>query len=114
MNRPIQYAESCLNMGASAPLFSAHQIAMKAPKSRITKGNRAYQRGLSKHMMKLKRYSARGRIQRKGTTATSWQILLVVARSRTEAQAGRASHSRYWIVDGCLLMQGVSGLVRCP
>src|SRR5262245_9286048 len=35
----------------------------------------------------------RGATQRNGITATSWQILLVEASNRTEAQAGRASQS---------------------
>src|SRR2546423_1353721 len=40
-------------------------------------------------MMKVVRYSARGSIQRKGTTATSWQILFVVASSMIEPAHGR-------------------------
>src|SRR5262245_5697218 len=36
---------------------------------------------------------ASGTTQRNGITATSWQILLVEASNRTEAQAGRASQS---------------------
>jgi hypothetical protein len=45
-------------------------------------------------MMKLRRYNASGRIHRKGMTATSWQILFVVASSRMEAQAGSKSQRR--------------------
>src|SRR5262245_31402248 len=36
---------------------------------------------------------ASGATQRNGITATSWQILLVEASNRTEAQPGRASQS---------------------
>ena len=57
-------------------------------------GSRLYQRGLSKQMMKLSRYSASGSTHRNGITATSWQILFVVASSSTEAQAGSRSHRR--------------------
>src|SRR5258705_8940893 len=57
-------------------------------------GNRTYQRGLSKQIMKLSRYKASGSTQRNGITATSWHILLVVAMSRTEAQDGKRIHNR--------------------
>src|SRR5689334_8570152 len=36
---------------------------------------------------------ASGRTHSSGTTATSWQILLVTARRSSDAQAGRTSHS---------------------
>src|SRR5207302_540934 len=41
---------------------------------------------------KLSKYSESGTIQRKGTTATSRQSLLVVASSKTDATAGNISH----------------------
>ena len=57
------------------------------------KTRREYHLGLSKQMMKLSKYSARGTTQSRGMTVTSWQSLLVVASSSTEAQAGRSTHS---------------------
>ena len=66
------------------------QAAMSASRN----GRRTYQRGLSKQMMKLNKYSASGNTQRNGITATSWHILFVVASRSTEAQAGSSSHKR--------------------
>src|SRR6185312_256510 len=58
------------------------------------KTRREYQRDWSKQMMKESRYRLSGRTQRKGTTATSWQIWLVVARNITDAQAASPSQSK--------------------
>src|SRR5580765_3751069 len=43
-------------------------------------------------MMRLTRYRLSGSTQRKGMTATSWQIRLVVARSMTDANAASKNH----------------------
>ena len=71
-----------------------------AATSASANGKRVYQRGLSKQMMKLNKYSASGSTHRNGITATSWHILFVVASSSTEAQAGSRSHSRRLRVEG--------------
>jgi hypothetical protein len=43
--------------------------------------------------MNESRYKLKGATQRNGTTATSWQTKLVVARKATEANAGKAIHA---------------------
>src|SRR5436190_20539901 len=92
------------------PSKSAQVMAAAAAISAKVNGKRTYQRGLSKHIMKLKRYSASGRTQRKGITATSWHILLVVARSRAEAQAGsRSQRSAECGVEGGERLSGRVG-----
>src|SRR3954469_10775662 len=55
---------------------------------------REYQRSLSKGRMNESRYRLSGISQRKGTTATSWHIWFVTARSSVEAQAGSATQRR--------------------
>lgn len=87
-------------MGQEYPLKIAQQMPPNAATRANVNGKRAYQRGLSKQMMKLNRYNASGSTQRNGITATSWQILFVVARSSTEAQAGSNSHKRWLKVEG--------------
>src|SRR5439155_24218770 len=46
-------------------------------------------------MTKVVRYSASGSIHKKGTTATSWQILLVVAISMIAPAHGRRIHIQH-------------------
>src|SRR5262252_3254027 len=83
-------------MGASVPLNSAQQIPPSAAISAKVKGTRAYHRGFSKQIMKLNKYSASGRTQRNGITATSWHILFVTAINNTELHAGNSSQ-RSWV-----------------
>src|SRR3954465_13818301 len=52
-----------------------------------TKILRRYQRSLSKHRMKLRRYNVRGTTHRNGIAATFWVRWLVTASRRAEAQA---------------------------
>src|SRR5262245_44199417 len=92
-NRPAEYTAICFHIGASVPWNSTQQIPPSAAIKARVNGARAYQRGLSKQMIKLKRYSASGRTHRNGITATSWHILLVVAMSNTELHAGSSSQS---------------------
>src|SRR2546423_14399784 len=66
-------------------------MAQSPAASAIVNGNRTYHLGLSKQTMKLSRYRASGSTHRKGMTATSWQILFVVASKSTDAQAGSAT-----------------------
>src|SRR5690349_15667126 len=72
-------------------------------------GKRRYQRGLSKQMMKLNKYSASGATQRNGMTATSWHSLLVIANNRTDAQAGSSSQRRKVSVERRALSVGGTG-----
>src|ERR1035437_1283908 len=87
-------------METVGPLNSAQQMPPQAAMSASMNGRRAYQRGLSKQMMNLNKYSASGSTQRKGITATSWHILFVVASSSTDAQAGSSSHKSRLRVEG--------------
>src|SRR6266536_684190 len=73
---------------------------LSAAISASVNGKRIYHRGLSKQMMKVRRYSANGSTQRNGMTATSWQILFVVASSNADAQAGSSSQRRKLSVEG--------------
>src|ERR1035437_8866201 len=74
---------------------STQQNPPKAAPSATPNGSRLYQRGLSKQIMKLSKYTASGSTQRNGITATSWHILFVVASSSTDAHAGsRSQRSR--------------------
>src|ERR1019366_710430 len=86
-------------MRAADPLKNSQQTPHDAMSAGMNT-ERRYQRGLSKQMMKLNRYSASGSTQRKGITATSWHILFVVASRSTEAQAGNSSHNRRLTVEG--------------
>src|SRR5258706_1568533 len=74
-------------------------MAPRAAISANANGKRRYQRGLSKLMMKLSRYRLNGSTQRNGMTATSWQILLVVASSRMELHAGSSHQRIFWLID---------------
>src|ERR1035437_1640054 len=74
-------------------------------------GNRTYHRGLSKQIIKLNKYSASGATHRKGITATSWQSLLVVANSSTDAHAGSRSQRR-WLRVECRELIGACCVVH--
>src|SRR6266403_1837694 len=93
-------------MEASVPTNKAQQIPHIAAMSASMKGKRTYHRGLSKQIMKLNRYNARGRTHKNGMTATSWHILLVVAMRSTEAQAGNKTHNRRLRMEGSPLARG--------
>ena len=67
---------------------------------------RKYHFELSKVMIKLKRYIARGRIQRNGITATSWVNWSVTASNSVEAKAARPVHFK-----GCLMLGVGSAIV---
>ena len=54
---------------------------------------RRYHRGLSKAITNDSRYNANGKTHKNGMTATSWQRLLVTARSRPDAQHGSKTQS---------------------
>src|SRR5258708_4812683 len=60
--------------------------------------------------MKLRRYAARGRIQRKGIAATSCVRWLVTANSRMLAEAASPSHSRRMARDGGAPMAESAGV----
>jgi len=62
--------------------------------NRVRKRGRLYQRGLSKQIIKDRRYMLNGRIHKKGTTAISWVIFSVTASRSVEATAGRESQRR--------------------
>src|SRR6266576_2605324 len=83
-------------------------MPINAAMSASANGTRTYQRGLSKQMMNVNRYSASGSTQKNGITATSWHILFVVASSSTEAQAGSSSQRSLLRVEGCELRVEVS------
>src|SRR5262245_40760919 len=87
-------------MDTSSPWNPIQLMPAQAARSARVKGTRRYQRGLSKQMMKLKRYKLNGNTQRKGTAATSWHILLVVANRSTDAQAGSNSHNIFCAAVG--------------
>src|SRR6266480_843253 len=85
---------TCKSRGNMAPSNNISHNKATATANAIANMFREYKPGLSKQIMKLNKYSANGSTHRKGITATSWQILLVMARRRTEAQAGRRSQRR--------------------
>ena len=87
-------------MGRSAPANRATQTPVTAAMSRSVNQKREYQRGLSKLRMKDRRYRASGRTQRNGIEATSRHILLVPARRRVEATAGRQIQRTRWEAVG--------------
>src|SRR5215472_6794288 len=82
--------------GTDSPVgwYNAQHTPHHAATSAKRNGMRLYQRGLSKLIMKLNRYTASGSTQRNGITVTSWQILFVTANRSSEAQAGNSSQSR--------------------
>src|SRR5436190_17082657 len=102
MNKPPQYIPTCLKIEASEPLVSTQYNPPIAAISARVNGKRTYQRGLSKQMMNDRRYSANGNTQRKGMTATSWQILFVVASSKADAHAGSRSQRSRERGVGCI------------
>ena len=54
--------------------YSIGAAIMTETTSSVRKTRRSYQRGLSKQMMNVSKYKVSGKIHKKGTTATSWQI----------------------------------------
>src|SRR5216683_7738345 len=101
-NRVNEYAAIWTTIFLMAHPLSTRQARKIATAKAGWKTGREYQRGSSKQIMKESRYRLRGRTQRKGTTATSWQIWFVVARNMTEAQVARLSQSR------CVPMAGLA------
>src|SRR5665213_1021558 len=100
MKRPPEYTNSCRYRDAAIPSNTIQEMPPMARMSASPNGKRPYQRGLSKQMMKLNKYSVNGRIQRNGITATSWHTMLVVASSSVDAQAGSSSHKIRLTKDG--------------
>src|SRR5882724_3646355 len=81
-------------MGAVGPARSTSRAnGIDSPK-RVWKIPRRYHFWLSKQMIKVKRYRTSGNTQRKGITATSWHIKLVVARSMTDAAMGSKNQNK--------------------
>lgn len=78
--------------------FSSMIRAVIRPKmariKRVKKRGRLYHFGLSKQIIKDRRYMLNGRIHRKGMTAISWVIFSVTDRRRADATAGRAVQRR--------------------
>src|SRR5262245_10549786 len=88
-NKPIVKIRICT--GAENAILSAiaQVITPRLRKSAQPNIPRRYQRGLSKQIMKLSKYTDSGATHRNGITATSWQILLVTASNSSDAQAGK-------------------------
>src|SRR6266567_7792616 len=61
---------------------------------------RRYHFWLSKQMTKVSKYRTSGTTQRKGITAISWHIKLVVARSMTDATMGRRNQNSCTVLEG--------------
>src|SRR5258707_8870369 len=81
-------------MGAVGPARSTSRANGIDNPKRVWKIPRRYHFWLSKQMIKVKRYRTSGNTQRKGTTATSWHIKLVVARSMTDAAMGSKNQNK--------------------
>ncbi len=73
-------------------------ITGTAATSSATYSQRLYQRGWSKHRMKVTRYSDSGSTQRNGTLAMFCVTWLVTASSITEPIADRPSHMS-WVLN---------------
>mgnify|MGYP001000899763 CR=1 FL=1 len=62
---------NCNRMGVVGPANNIQQMPPLTTVNSTMKGRRMYQRGLSKHRMKVNKYNESGNTQRNGITATS-------------------------------------------